>query len=270
MRRYSPPYYSPPRRGHGGRGRSPPRRGYGGRKEQNNGSLLVRNVPLNCRPEDLRVLFERFGPVRDVYLPKNYYTGEPRGFAFVQFVDPFDATEAQYHMNGQLFCGRELTVVVAAETRKRPEEMRRRVRVRGPSGHQGRRSSYYGRSRSRSVSRSRSPHYPSASRSRYRSRSYSPAPRRGDYSVSPRRHGENPGSPRNPPPERDDDHTRRHSYSPRYDEADGNQGGKGYDKRSTYEAEEAQTGWRSSPGRASRSPSGSRSRSADLSPRHSR
>lgn len=28
-----------------------------------------------CRPEDLRIPFERFGPVKDVYLPKNYYTG---------------------------------------------------------------------------------------------------------------------------------------------------------------------------------------------------
>ncbi|KAF5186520.1 Serine/arginine-rich SC35-like splicing factor [Thalictrum thalictroides] len=68
--------YSPPRRGYGGRGRSPPRRGYGGRsREQNNGSLLVRNIPLTCRPDDLRGQFERFGPVRDVYLPKDYYTG---------------------------------------------------------------------------------------------------------------------------------------------------------------------------------------------------
>ncbi|KAL7239655.1 hypothetical protein ACSBR2_005530 [Camellia fascicularis] len=53
MRRYSPPYYSPPRRGYGGRTRSTPRRGpgngYGRRKEQNHGSLLVRNIPLNCR-----------------------------------------------------------------------------------------------------------------------------------------------------------------------------------------------------------------------------
>ncbi|KAL7251012.1 hypothetical protein ACSBR1_012935 [Camellia fascicularis] len=53
MRRYSPPYYSPPRRGYGGRTRSPSRRGpgngYGRSKEQNHGSLLVRNIPLNCR-----------------------------------------------------------------------------------------------------------------------------------------------------------------------------------------------------------------------------
>ncbi|KAF5941994.1 hypothetical protein HYC85_019636, partial [Camellia sinensis] len=53
MRRYSPPYYSPPRRGYGGRTRSTPRRGprngYGRSKEQNHGSLLVRNIPLNWR-----------------------------------------------------------------------------------------------------------------------------------------------------------------------------------------------------------------------------
>ncbi|KAI8012196.1 Serine/arginine-rich SC35-like splicing factor SCL30, partial [Camellia lanceoleosa] len=140
------------------------------------------------RPEELRVPFERFGVVRDVYIPKNYYTGEPRGFAFVQFVDTYDATEAQYHMNRQIFSGREISVVVAAETRKRPKDMRRL-------------------SRSRSISRSPSPRYPSGSRSRHRSR------------------------------------------------------------KALYESDEARAHWRtSSPGRASRSPSGSRSRSVDLSP----
>ncbi|PON44742.1 Splicing factor-like protein [Parasponia andersonii] len=263
MRRYSPQYYSPPRRDYGGRGRSPPRRGYAGgggggygrRKEQNHGSLLVRNIPLDCRPEELRAPFERFGVVRDVYIPKDYYTGEPRGFAFVQFVDSYEASEAQYHMNGKIFAGREISVVVAAENRKRPEEMRQRTRVRGPPPSYGERSSsYYGRSRSRSVSRSRSPRYPS--RSRYRSRSRSPAPkRRADYSVSPsRRHEDHPRSPRGPPPERDGDHSRR-SYSPGYDNAaEKNQNNDG---KPAYESEEARGHWRS-PGRTSISPPGSR------------
>jgi hypothetical protein len=30
---------------------------------------------------------------------------EPRGFAFVQFVDGYDASEAQYHMNWQILLG---------------------------------------------------------------------------------------------------------------------------------------------------------------------
>ncbi|OAY84757.1 Serine/arginine-rich SC35-like splicing factor SCL30 [Ananas comosus] len=206
MRRYSPPYRSPPRRGYGGRGRSPPRRGYGGyggRKEPSHGSLLVRNIPLSYR--------------------------EPRGFAFVEFVDPYDASEAQYHMNRQLFGGREITVVVAAETRKRPEEMRSRARIRGPSGD-GRRSSYYGRSRSRSVSRSRSPRY--SSRARPRSRSNSPGPRRrGDYSASPRRKGSHHArSPRHHEPKEHDEDRNRRSYSPRGKNGHQRESDNGYDE----------------------------------------
>nr|XP_043632412.1 serine/arginine-rich SC35-like splicing factor SCL30 [Erigeron canadensis]XP_043632413.1 serine/arginine-rich SC35-like splicing factor SCL30 [Erigeron canadensis]XP_043632414.1 serine/arginine-rich SC35-like splicing factor SCL30 [Erigeron canadensis] len=252
--------YSPPRRGYGGRPRSPPRRAYGGErergrpKEQNHGSLLVRNIPLNCRPEELRVPFERYGVVRDVYLPKNYYTGEPRGFAFVQFVDAYDAVEAQHHMNGRMFAGREISVVLASESRKRPEEMRRRTSVRGPSGHDDRRT-YHGRSRS--LSRSRSPRRLQDTKSRHRSRSYSPAPKRQrDYSPSPVRR--QPRSPRGSP--LDHDHARR-SYSPGYDgAADQNV------DRSPHKYDRRRGRYRSSPGGASRSPPGSRSRSADISP----
>ncbi|GKV28436.1 hypothetical protein SLEP1_g37495 [Rubroshorea leprosula] len=49
--------------------------------------------------------------------------------------------EAQHRMNGKIFAGREVSVVVAAETRKRPEEMWQRARVRGGSGYG--RQSYY-------------------------------------------------------------------------------------------------------------------------------
>ncbi|KAK2650634.1 hypothetical protein Ddye_018123 [Dipteronia dyeriana] len=138
---------------------------------------------------------------------------EPRGFAFVQFVDPYEASEAQHHMNGKRFSGREISVVLAAESRKRPEEMRHRARgSRGPN-RGGQRSSYY-------VSRSRSPRYPEGSKSRYRSRSYSVSPRR--------RHAEHPRSPRGPPPEQCADYNRV-SYSPGYDNAaDQNHNGDGY------------------------------------------
>lgn len=55
---------------------------------------------------------------------------EPRGFGFVQYVDPADAAEAKYHMDGYVLLGRELTVVFAEENRKKPTEMRARERVR--------------------------------------------------------------------------------------------------------------------------------------------
>ncbi|XP_004514153.1 serine/arginine-rich SC35-like splicing factor SCL30A [Cicer arietinum] len=157
---YSP---SPPRR-YGRSRRSPSPRGrYGGRGRDLPTSLLVRNLHKDCRPDDLHGPFSQFGPLKDVYLPRDYYTGEPRGFGFVQYVDPADAADAKYHMDGQILLGRELTVVFAEENRKKPQEMRARERGR---------SYDYRRSPRR---RSRSPHY---------AHTYSPSP---DYSPSPGR-----------------------------------------------------------------------------------
>ncbi|PWA52335.1 serine/arginine-rich SC35-like splicing factor SCL33 [Artemisia annua] len=122
---YSP---SPPRyRSRTYRSRSPRRRD---RYRDLPTSLLVRNLGRGCRPEDLRGPFGEFGPLKDVYLPRDYYTGEPRGFGFVQYLDPDDAAEAKYHMDGQILLGRELTVVFAEENRKKPSEMRARERSR--------------------------------------------------------------------------------------------------------------------------------------------
>ncbi|KAJ0872131.1 putative RNA recognition motif domain, nucleotide-binding alpha-beta plait domain superfamily [Helianthus annuus] len=74
--------------------------------------VAVEKISLQVSwPEDLRRPFGEFGPLKDIYLPRDYYSGEPRGFGFVQFVDPADAAEAKYQMDGQVFQGRELTVV---------------------------------------------------------------------------------------------------------------------------------------------------------------
>lgn len=53
----------------------------------------------------------------------------------MEFVDAYDASEAQYHMNRQMFSGREITVVLAADTRKRPDEMRGRMGPRYANTH---------------------------------------------------------------------------------------------------------------------------------------
>ncbi|XP_027176034.1 serine/arginine-rich SC35-like splicing factor SCL33 [Coffea eugenioides] len=183
--------YSPsPPRGYSRRYRSPSPRGrYGGRGRDLPTSLLVRNLRRDCRPEDLRGPFGEFGPLKDVYLPRDYYTGEPRGFGFVQYVDPADAAEAKYQMDGQVLRGRELTVVFAEENRKKPSEMRARERYRGQSYDRRRSPPRYSRSPFSSQTYSRTPDYYSPSpRRRYYSRSISPRDRRyrkRSYSRSP-------------------------------------------------------------------------------------
>ncbi|XP_042021485.1 serine/arginine-rich SC35-like splicing factor SCL28 [Salvia splendens] len=119
--------------------------------------LLVRNISLSSRPEDLRVPFERFGPVKDVYLPKNYYTGEPRGFGFVKFHDPEDAADAKNHMDRTVIGGREIRIVFAEENRKTPQEMRRVTRTSSRGSHRRRSPSYSPRRRYHSRSPPPSP-----------------------------------------------------------------------------------------------------------------
>ncbi|GAV63376.1 RRM_1 domain-containing protein [Cephalotus follicularis] len=236
--------YSPRRRS-----RTPPRgrkrydddrhhdsRSYRDRRSPLPSGLLVRNLPLDARPEDLRVPFERYGPVKDVYLPKNYYTGEPRGFGFVKFRHGEDAAEAKERMNHAVIGGREIRIVFAEENRKTPQEMRTTTRVSGryagssrrrtplrsprrryrsysnspsparrESRDDGARDDYYSPRRSRSVSRS-----PSPREKKYNSNHRSPSPKengRSPYdarghapnrSKSPRGNGRSPSRSRSP------------------------------------------------------------------------
>ncbi|GJY14202.1 hypothetical protein Tco_0383511, partial [Tanacetum coccineum] len=114
------------------------------------------------------------------------------------FLEPADAAEAKYQMDGQVLQGRQ-TVVLAEENRKNPTDMWTRKR-RGSSGrfNDRRRSPppHYSRSPPRRYSRSPPPRY---ARSRSNSReSISPARERAraprdpsrspvqrDYSPSP-------------------------------------------------------------------------------------
>uniref|UniRef100_A0A3Q2XIZ1 RRM domain-containing protein n=1 Tax=Hippocampus comes TaxID=109280 RepID=A0A3Q2XIZ1_HIPCM len=50
-----------------------------------NSSLFVRNISEESRPEDLRREFGRYGPIVDVYIPLDFYTRRPRGFAYIQY-----------------------------------------------------------------------------------------------------------------------------------------------------------------------------------------
>ncbi|KAM7272699.1 hypothetical protein ACFE04_027362 [Oxalis oulophora] len=95
-RSYSPS--PPPPRHSSRRGRSPssPRGGgryaagsRGGGRERDRDlptSLLVRNLRHDCRPDDLRAPFEHFGAVKDIYLPRDYYT-KPAGKCLPFFLD---------------------------------------------------------------------------------------------------------------------------------------------------------------------------------------
>ncbi|VDD81465.1 unnamed protein product [Mesocestoides corti] len=172
-------------------------------------SIYIRNIPDSCRycalfdrnfcrHEDLRRTFGRFGPVVDVTIPTDYYSGRMKGFAFVEYpFDPRDAEDAQRSMDHSRFLGRRIEVEFTRGYRKTPAEMRDRTgrldrrRSRSGSRQYSRRSRSYSRGSNRdqrdferlSRSRSRSPRNGSST-SRLRSNGDYDA--RDDSRMSPR------------------------------------------------------------------------------------
>ncbi|CAK8688097.1 serine/arginine-rich splicing factor 12-like [Clavelina lepadiformis] len=146
-------------------------------------SLFVRNIADNVRPEDLRREFIKFGPISDVYIPLDYYTRRPRGFAYIQFEDVRDAEDALHEMDRKWICGRYIELQFAAGDRKTPGQMR--TKDSPPPGRHRRRSysrsprRRYSRSRSRSFERKRSPYRRSNSRDGRRSYRRARSPENG-------------------------------------------------------------------------------------------
>jgi FUS-interacting serine-arginine-rich protein 1 len=95
--------------------------------------LLVRNVGPEVTAADLQQAFGRIGVIRDVYVPRDYHSQQPRGFAFIEYANPEMAREAKIEMNRFRIKGHELEVVFAQERRKTPGEMKGRGSD-GPNG----------------------------------------------------------------------------------------------------------------------------------------
>jgi len=81
--------------------------------------LYVGNLSYNTTEDNLRELFMQAGGVVSVALIKDRYSGQPKGFAFVEMSSQADAQKAISMFNGHTLDDRQLTVNVA-----RPREER--------------------------------------------------------------------------------------------------------------------------------------------------
>ena len=89
-------------------------------------NLYVGNLPFQTTKEELYTLFESYGTVERVTMPRDIVTGEVRGFAFVEMRDENAAAEAIRDLNGSKFGGRTLLV-----NRARPRAARAEGTGRG-------------------------------------------------------------------------------------------------------------------------------------------
>ena len=87
--------------------------------------IYVANISFNATEQDIKDLFSEYGEIESVKMITDKYTGQSRGFAFVEMESEDDAKKAISALNGSTFMGRKLTVAEA-----RPQQKRQRFRER--------------------------------------------------------------------------------------------------------------------------------------------
>ncbi|MGA2531397.1 MAG: RNA-binding protein [Candidatus Aminicenantales bacterium] len=93
-------------------------------------NIYVGNISRTATEQDIKEAFEAFGAVTSAAIIKDKFSGESRGFGFVEMPNKEEADKAISGLNGKDVKGRALTVNEAKPRTDRP-------RTGGPGGGRG-------------------------------------------------------------------------------------------------------------------------------------
>ncbi len=83
-------------------------------------NIYVGNISRTATEQDLKEAFEAFGAVQSAAIIKDKFSGESRGFGFVEMPNKEEAEKAISGLNGKDLKGRSLTVNEARPRTDRP------------------------------------------------------------------------------------------------------------------------------------------------------
>ncbi len=83
--------------------------------------IYIGNLAWKAKRQDLKDLFEHFGPVEKAFIVRDKRTRKSKGYGFVKMEDPEAAEVAINALNNTLFLEREL-IVNEAKPRDHDEE----------------------------------------------------------------------------------------------------------------------------------------------------
>ena len=84
-------------------------------------SIKVDNLSQNTTADDVETVFEKYGKLGDVYLPKGRY------FAIIRFYDKHDAEDAMEAQQGRDMDGRDMRISEVGGYRRPPDTLLRRT-----------------------------------------------------------------------------------------------------------------------------------------------
>jgi len=103
-------------------------------------NIYVGNISYDATDETIRQLFESFGEVTSARVIKDKYTGQSRGFGFVEMPAQAQAEAAIKSLNGKELLGKQMSV---NEARPRPAQGRTGGQGgRGRMDYSGRKNRY--------------------------------------------------------------------------------------------------------------------------------
>ncbi|MFO1349366.1 MAG: RNA-binding protein [Gammaproteobacteria bacterium] len=73
-------------------------------------NIYVGNLPYGVTEDELRAAFAEFGEVSSVNVITDKFTGQSKGFAFVEMPNNADADKAIKALNEKMLKGRKMTV----------------------------------------------------------------------------------------------------------------------------------------------------------------
>jgi len=83
-------------------------------------NIYVGNISRTATEQDIKEAFEAFGAVQSAAIIKDKFSGESRGFGFVEMPNKEEADKAIAGLNGKDVKGRSLTVNEARPRTDRP------------------------------------------------------------------------------------------------------------------------------------------------------
>ncbi len=95
-------------------------------------NIYVGNLPREATDEDLRKAFAAFGQVTQATVIRDKFSGQSRGFGFVEMPNKNEAQKAISELDGKEFMGRNLRVNKARPREERRPGPRGRERRGGP------------------------------------------------------------------------------------------------------------------------------------------
>ncbi len=83
-------------------------------------NLFIGNLAFKVTDEELKSLFAQFGEVKSAKVIKDKFTGESRGFGFVEMANASEGEAAISNLNGMDLEGRKIRVNEANPREERP------------------------------------------------------------------------------------------------------------------------------------------------------